>query len=176
MLHGAALSPPVTSVSAQRRSSRRTTRLQRAAASGPLPPSSLEASHSQTLPPSHRNTTTTRLSHHAPLLASQMTDRRASAAPSPKIPPAPPPPPPKHKQRSYFERFVAQPLTTAYASRPPSVQTNRPDGGPPNPLVPKLPGYVGVPFRPVCTSTPVLFSSTKQSPQHSHRIFAGCQP
>lgn len=75
-----------------------------------------------------------------------MTDRRASAAPAPQlIPPAPPPPPPKPtKQRSYFERFVAQPLTTAYASRPSSVQATRPDGGPPNPLVPKLPGYVGI--------------------------------
>lgn len=84
------------------------------------------------------------LCHHAPTLAGQMTDRRtsAAAAASPRIPPAPPPPPPKQKQRSYFERFVAQPLTTAYGSRPPSVQTHRPEGGPPNPLVPKLPGYV----------------------------------
>lgn len=75
-----------------------------------------------------------------------MTERRTSAAPAP-IPPAPPPPPPKqtNKQRSYFERFVAQPLTTAYASRPSSgVQATRPDGGPPNPLIPKLTGYVGI--------------------------------
>jgi hypothetical protein len=72
------------------------------------------------------------------LLAAQMTDtqRRTSAAPSPKIPPAPPLPLPKQKSRSYFERFVAQPLT-AYGSRP-SVQVR----GLPNPLVPKLPGYV----------------------------------
>ena len=71
-----------------------------------------------------------------------MTDhRRISAITSPSIPPAPPPPPPKIKSRSYFERFVAQPLqSAAYASRPPSVQTNRPDGGPLNPLVPKLLG------------------------------------
>jgi hypothetical protein len=70
-----------------------------------------------------------------------MTDnRRASAVPSPQIPPAPPLPLPKQKSRSYFERFVAQPLTTAYASRP-SVQAHR-EGGLPNPLVPKLAGYV----------------------------------
>ncbi|KAL5117169.1 SEA (Seh1-associated) complex subunit [Pleosporales sp. CAS-2024a] len=60
---------------------------------------------------------------------------------APSIPPAPPPPPPRQRQRSYFERFVAQPLTTAYAARPPSVQTTRSDGGPPNPLVPRLPGH-----------------------------------
>jgi hypothetical protein len=59
-----------------------------------------------------------------------------------QIPPAPPIPPPKQKSRSYFERFVAQPLTTAYASRPPSAQPHGPNGGPPNVLVPKLPGYV----------------------------------
>ncbi|KAJ4984723.1 WD domain-containing protein [Stagonosporopsis vannaccii] len=71
-----------------------------------------------------------------------MTDhRRISATASPAIPPAPPPPPPKIKSRSYFERFVAQPLqSAAYASRPPSVQAHRPDGGPLNPLVPKLLG------------------------------------
>jgi hypothetical protein len=67
-----------------------------------------------------------------------MTDRRVPAAVASSIPPAPPPPPLK-AHRSYFERFVAQPLTTAYASRP-SAQSARPDGGAPNPLVPKLPG------------------------------------
>jgi hypothetical protein len=81
-----------------------------------------------------------------------MTDRRSSAAPAPKIPPAPPPPPPRQRHRSYFERFVAQPLTT-YANRPSSVQANRPDGGPPNPLVPRLPGYVCVSFRPAALDT-----------------------
>jgi hypothetical protein len=106
--------------------------------------------------PSHRNSSrncprlASPLAHHSNrhvrrLAAHQMTDRRTSAGPAPKIPPAPPPPPPKQKQRSYFERFVAQPLTT-YASRPPSVQANRPDGGPPNPLVPRLPGCVPVSF------------------------------
>lgn len=69
-------------------------------------------------------------------------NRRTSAVSSPKIPPAPPLPLPKQKSRSYFERFVAQPLTTAYGSRPPSVHAHGPDGGPPNPLVPKLAGYV----------------------------------
>jgi hypothetical protein len=90
--------------------------------------------------------------HDCPPLAAQMTDRRSSAAPAPKIPPAPPPPPPKQRHRSYFERFVAQPLTTAYGSgsRPSSVQANRPAGGPPNPLVPRLPGYVGISFIPPC--------------------------
>lgn len=63
--------------------------------------------------------------------------RRTSAqvaAPS-SIPPPPPLPPSK---ASYFSRFVTQPLTTAYGSRPSSAQTNRPNGGRPNPLVPKL--------------------------------------
>ena len=42
----------------------------------------------------------------------------------------------------YFERFVAQPLITAYSSRPPSAP---PDGARlPNPLVPKVPGYVSM--------------------------------
>ncbi|KAI0622120.1 hypothetical protein TUN199_05868, partial [Pyrenophora tritici-repentis] len=68
-------------------------------------------------------------------------NRRTSAVASPKIPPPPPLPLPKQKSRSYFERFVAQPLTTAYGSRPPSVQQGHgPEGGLPNPLVPKLTG------------------------------------
>ncbi|KAF2875950.1 hypothetical protein BDV95DRAFT_603340 [Massariosphaeria phaeospora] len=64
---------------------------------------------------------------------------------APRIPPPPPLPHfALHDQRkpvskaSYFSRFVTQPLTTAYGSRPPSAQTNRLDGGRPNPLVPKL--------------------------------------
>ena len=78
------------------------------------------------------------------LLAAQMADnQRLTSAVPPKIPPAPPLPLPKQKARSYFERFVAQPLTTAYASRP-SVQAR--NGGLPNPLVPKLPGYVSLLF------------------------------
>ncbi|KAF2822492.1 hypothetical protein CC86DRAFT_385444 [Ophiobolus disseminans] len=121
--------------------------------SAAAPPASI-APHrkSQHVAASHLHAGCSLRGHHVPslALAAQMTDRRTSAAaPSPKIPPAPPPPPPKQRQRSYFERFVAQPLTTAYGSRPPSVQTNRPEGGPPNPLVPKLPGYVGILFRPV---------------------------
>jgi hypothetical protein len=82
------------------------------------------------------------LRQDVPHLHVHMTDhRRISATASPSIPPAPPPPPPKIKGRSYFERFVAQPLQSAgYASRPPSVQAHRPDGGPLNPLVPKLLG------------------------------------
>jgi hypothetical protein len=110
-------------------------------------------------------------------LAAQMTDRRSSAAPAPKIPPAPPPPPPKQRHRSYFERFVAQPLTTAYGSgsRPPSVQANRPAGGPPNPLVPRLPGYVGVSFVPPCL-TCVCHAACAQraSSLYTNRVSARC--
>lgn len=71
--------------------------------------------------------------------------RTMTADHRPSIPPPPPPPPPKIKSRSYFERFVAQPLqSAAYASRPPSVQAHRAnaDVAPLNPLVPKLLGYV----------------------------------
>lgn len=71
-----------------------------------------------------------------------MADRRTSPALAAPAPPAPPLPPPKQK-RSYLERLLAQPLT-AYGARPPSSQTSRADG-PPNPLVPKLPGYVRSP-------------------------------
>ncbi|KAH6639665.1 hypothetical protein C7974DRAFT_449799 [Boeremia exigua] len=71
-----------------------------------------------------------------------MTDHRRVPATAAIPPPPPPPPPlPKIKTRSYFERFVAQPLqSAAYASRPPSVQAHRADGAPLNPLVPKLLG------------------------------------
>lgn len=88
----------------------------------------------------YASTSRRRPSRHAE--AASMADfapRRASqnlAAPPSAIPPPPPLPPSK---TSYFSRFVTQPLT-AYGSRPPSAQTNRPDGGRPNPLVPKLPG------------------------------------
>lgn len=56
--------------------------------------------------------------------------------------PIPPPPPLPPSKASYFSRLVNQVQTSAsaYGSRPPSAQTNRPDGGRPNPLVPKLPG------------------------------------
>ncbi|KAF2032872.1 hypothetical protein EK21DRAFT_59960 [Setomelanomma holmii] len=103
-----------------------------------------------------------------------MTDRRTSAAPLPKIPPAPPPPPPKQKQRSYFfERFVAQPLTTAYGSRPPSVQTSRPDGGPPNPLVPKLPG-IRTGYSQDCShKTGLDISALDINRERTHAVLAG---
>lgn len=113
------------------------------------PPSALAGAHRKSSRPRPPDNTghDPRLCHlDVRDLAAQMTDRRASSATAPKIPPAPPPPPLKQKQRSYFERFVAQPLTTAYGARSPSVQTSRPEGGPPNPLVPKLPGYVGILF------------------------------
>ncbi|KAH8723743.1 hypothetical protein GQ44DRAFT_684411 [Phaeosphaeriaceae sp. PMI808] len=102
-----------------------------------------------------------------------MTDRRTSAAPSPTpIPPAPPPPPPK--QRSYFERFVAQPLTTAYGSRPPSVQTNRRlDGGPPNPLVPKLPGARPGYSQDLSHKTGLDISALDINRERTHAVLAG---
>ncbi|KAH7406501.1 hypothetical protein DE146DRAFT_647671 [Phaeosphaeria sp. MPI-PUGE-AT-0046c] len=106
-----------------------------------------------------------------------MTDRRTSAAPAPApIPPAPPPPPPKHpqqKQRSYFERFVAQPLTTAYASRPSSVQTTRPDGGPPNPLVPKLPGVRTSYSQDASHKTGLDISALDINRERTHAVLAG---
>lgn len=83
--------------------------------------------------------------------------RTMTADHRPSIPPPPPPPPPKIKSRSYFERFVAQPLqSAAYASRPPSVQAHRAnaDVAPLNPLVPKLLGYVYFHSPPPCAFAP----------------------
>ncbi|KAH7066160.1 hypothetical protein BKA63DRAFT_156331 [Paraphoma chrysanthemicola] len=91
----------------------------------------------------------------------------------PRIPPPPPPPPPPKKQRSYFERFVAQPLTTAYGSRPPSVQTSRPDGGPPNPLVPKLPGIRTGYSQDASHKTGLDISALDINRERTHAVLAG---
>ena len=75
-------------------------------------------------------------------MAEYPSRRTSSAQVVPSIPPPPPLPPAKQhaaSTRSYFTRFVTQPFTT-YGSRPPSAQANRPDGGRPNPLVPRLLG------------------------------------
>ncbi|KAF2124447.1 hypothetical protein P153DRAFT_379540 [Dothidotthia symphoricarpi CBS 119687] len=104
-----------------------------------------------------------------------MTDPRrasaAAAAPSPSIPPAPPLPP--KARRSYFERFVAQPLTTAYAARPPSLQTSRPDGGPPNPLVPKLPGIRTGSSQDASHKTGLEISALDINRERTHAVLAG---
>ncbi|CAO2649775.1 Nn.00g010670.m01.CDS01 [Neocucurbitaria sp. VM-36] len=128
-----------------------------AAAAAPPPP----ASPSPSPPP--------------PPPGAQMTDRRTSAvvAPSPTIPPAPPPPPPKQKSRSYFERFVAQPLTTAYGSRPPSVQTSRAESGPPNVLVPKLPGIRTGYSQDASHKTGLDISALDINRERTHAVLAG---
>ncbi|KAF1936951.1 hypothetical protein EJ02DRAFT_357906 [Clathrospora elynae] len=105
-------------------------------------------------------------------------NRRTSAVPPPAsphaaIPPAPPPPPPKQRARSYFERFVAQPLTTAYGSRPPSVQAHRPDGGLPNPLVPKLPGIRTGYSRDASHKTGLDISALDINRERTHAVLAG---
>ncbi|PSN65170.1 hypothetical protein BS50DRAFT_497088 [Corynespora cassiicola Philippines] len=90
--------------------------------------------------------------------------RRISAAPS--IPPPPPLPPSK---TSYFSRFV-----TAYGSRPPSAQTNRPDGGRPNPLVPKLlPGIRSGSSQDAAHKTGLEISALDINRDRSHAILAG---
>ncbi|ENI00693.1 hypothetical protein COCC4DRAFT_205257 [Bipolaris maydis ATCC 48331] len=89
---------------------------------------------------------------------------------SPKIPPAPPLPLPK-RPRSYFERFVAQPLTTAYSSRPPSVQ---PDGARlPNPLVPKVPGVRTGYSQHASHKTGLDISALDINRERTHAVLAG---
>ncbi|KAF2469168.1 uncharacterized protein BDR25DRAFT_343939 [Lindgomyces ingoldianus] len=94
------------------------------------------------------------------------------AAPSP-IPPPPPLPPSKDKATSYFSRFVTQPLTTAYGSRPPSAQTNRPDGGRPNPLVPRLPGIRAGSSQDASHKTGLDISALDINRDRTHAILAG---
>ncbi|KAF1833834.1 hypothetical protein BDW02DRAFT_589335 [Decorospora gaudefroyi] len=92
----------------------------------------------------------------------------------PKIPPAPPLPAPKQKSRSYFERFVAQPLTTAYgSSRPPSVQTHGPDGGLPNPLVPRLAGIRTGYSQDASHKTGLDISALDINRERTHAVLAG---
>ncbi|KAF3003213.1 SEA (Seh1-associated) complex subunit [Curvularia kusanoi] len=104
-----------------------------------------------------------------------MTDhRRISATASPSIPPPPPPPPPKIKSRSYFERFVAQPLqSAAYASRPPSVQAHRADGAPLNPLVPKLLGIRTGRSLEATHKTGLDISALDINRERTHAVLAG---
>ncbi|KAG9194379.1 hypothetical protein G6011_04414 [Alternaria panax] len=103
-----------------------------------------------------------------------MTDnRRTPAVASPKIPPAPPLPLPKQKSRSYFERFVAQPLTTAYGSRPPSVHAHGPEGGPPNPLVPKLAGIRTAYSQDASHKTGLDISALDINRERTHAVLAG---
>ncbi|KAJ4363998.1 SEA (Seh1-associated) complex subunit [Neocucurbitaria cava] len=103
-----------------------------------------------------------------------MADRRTSAVAAPppsSIPPAPPLP--KQKSRSYFERFVAQPLTTAYGagSRPPSVQTSR--AGAPNVLVPKLPGIRTGYSHDASHKTGLDISALDVNRERTHAVLAG---
>ncbi|KAL6704431.1 SEA (Seh1-associated) complex subunit [Coniothyrium glycines] len=111
----------------------------------------------------------------APAPAPPPAPSAAALAPPPApIPPAPPPPPLKQKSRSYFERFVAQPLTTAYASRPPSVQAHhRPDGGPPNVLVPKLPGLRSGYSQDASHKTGLDISALDVNRERTHAVLAG---
>ncbi|KAF2263571.1 hypothetical protein CC78DRAFT_268639 [Lojkania enalia] len=105
-----------------------------------------------------------------------MAERRTSAAPVQQpgghIPPAPPLPPPS--KASYFSRFVTQPLT-AYgsSSRPPSAQTNRPDGGRPNPLVPRLPGIRTGSSQEASHKTGLEISALDINRDRTHAILAG---
>ncbi|KAI2480442.1 WD40 repeat protein [Pyrenophora tritici-repentis] len=101
-------------------------------------------------------------------------NRRTSAVASPKIPPPPPLPLPKQKSRSYFERFVAQPLTTAYGSRPPSVQQGHgPEGGLPNPLVPKLTGIRTGYSQDASHKTGLAISALDINRERTHAVLAG---
>ncbi|KAF2848505.1 hypothetical protein T440DRAFT_470117 [Plenodomus tracheiphilus IPT5] len=103
-----------------------------------------------------------------------MADRRTSSAvAAAAIPPPPPPPlpPPRQKPRSYFERFVAQPLT-AYGSRPPSVQTSRADGLP-NPLVPKPPGIRTGYSQDASHKTGLDITALDTNRERTHAVLAG---
>ncbi|KAF2654984.1 hypothetical protein K491DRAFT_659044 [Lophiostoma macrostomum CBS 122681] len=85
----------------------------------------------------------------------------------------PPPPPLPPSKASYFSRFVTQPLTTAYGSRPPSAQTNRPDGGRPNPLVPRLPGIRPGSSQDASHKTGLDISALDINRDRTHAILAG---
>ncbi|USP76340.1 hypothetical protein yc1106_03614 [Curvularia clavata] len=109
--------------------------------------------------------------HTSPPAQMAAEHRRASAVSSPKIPPAPPPLPLPKKSRSYFERFVAQPLTTAYSSRPPTVQPDR--ARLPNPLVPKVPG-VRTPYsQHAAHKTGLDISALDVNRERTHAVLAG---
>ncbi|KAF2737677.1 hypothetical protein EJ04DRAFT_487632 [Polyplosphaeria fusca] len=102
----------------------------------------------------------------------------AAAAPPPQAPggqiPIPPPLPPPTK--SYFSRFVTQPLTSAYASgsRPPSAQTNRGlSGGRPNPLVPRAAGVRSGSSQDASHKTGLDISALDINRARTHAILAG---
>ncbi|KAF2198405.1 hypothetical protein GQ43DRAFT_378677 [Delitschia confertaspora ATCC 74209] len=114
-------------------------------------------------------------------MAADFASRRISAVAAPAgIPPPPPLPPSKSsaagaapRNTSYFSRFVAQPLTAAYGSRPPSAQTNRPGGGRPNPLVPKFPGISSGSSQDSSHKTGLEISALDINRERTHAILAG---
>ncbi|KAF2678815.1 hypothetical protein K458DRAFT_394461 [Lentithecium fluviatile CBS 122367] len=95
--------------------------------------------------------------------------RRTSSVTGPQA--AIPPPPPLPPSRGYFSRLVN--ATTAYGSRPPSAQTNRPDGGRPNPLVPKLPGIRTGSSQDVSHKTGLDIAALDINRDRTHAILAG---
>ncbi|KAF2186781.1 hypothetical protein K469DRAFT_706769 [Zopfia rhizophila CBS 207.26] len=97
--------------------------------------------------------------------------RRTSAVAAPS--PIPPPPPLPPSKASYFSRFVTHPLSTAYGSRPPSAQTNRADGGRPNPLVPRLPGIRTGSSQDASHKTGLEISALDINRDRTHAILAG---
>ncbi|OCK85015.1 WD40 repeat-like protein, partial [Lepidopterella palustris CBS 459.81] len=100
--------------------------------------------------------------------------RRSSAAVPPSIPPPPPLPPTKQHpdRRSYFSRFVTQSLS-AYGSRPPSAQAIQPDGGRPNPLVPRLPGISSGSSQDASHKTGLEITALDINRERTHAILAG---
>ncbi|KAF2010606.1 hypothetical protein BU24DRAFT_61589 [Aaosphaeria arxii CBS 175.79] len=96
----------------------------------------------------------------------------ASTASANAIPPPPPLPPPQPKTTSYFSRFVTQPLT-AYGSRPASSQTNRPESGRPNPLVPRLPGIRTGLSQDASHKTGLDISALDINRDRTHAVLAG---
>ncbi|OAG02176.1 uncharacterized protein CC84DRAFT_1189477 [Paraphaeosphaeria sporulosa] len=99
-----------------------------------------------------------------------MEPRRVSSAA-----PIPPPPPLPPSKASYFSRLVNQVQTSAsaYGSRPPSAQTHRPDGGRPNPLVPKLPGLRTGSSQDASHKTGLPIEALDINRDRTHAILAG---
>ncbi|ORY08641.1 hypothetical protein BCR34DRAFT_390573 [Clohesyomyces aquaticus] len=107
-------------------------------------------------------------------MADPLPPRRVSSVAASSIPPPPPLPPSKDKPTSYFSRFVTQPLTSAaYGSRPPSAHTNRPDGGRPNPLVPRLPGIRAGSSQDASHKTGLDIAALDINRDRTHAILAG---
>ncbi|KAF1978886.1 hypothetical protein BU23DRAFT_448356 [Bimuria novae-zelandiae CBS 107.79] len=99
-----------------------------------------------------------------------METRRVSTVSSATAIPPPPPLPPS--KASYFSRLVNQVQTSAYGSRPPSVQTNR-SGGRPNPLVPKLPGIRTSSSQDASHKTGLPIEALDINRDRTHAILAG---